>query len=130
LPFEACGFLPGWADGSDFHGIDVARPAGAAGSLDGFELSDREIARVTAYAADRGLAIVAMFHSHPSGFPDLSETDRSAIRHSQWPWILLTRSQAGGLELAAFAAGTAEPIEVRRSTNAVLGGSRPVRAQE
>lgn len=115
LPLEACGFLLGRREGSDCHVVDMALPAGAAGSMDGFELSDHEVARVTAYAADRGLAIVALFHSHPTGHPHLSEADRAAIRYSQWPWMLLTRSQTGKLELAAFAAGTAEPIDVRRS---------------
>jgi proteasome lid subunit RPN8/RPN11 len=113
LPLEACGFLLGTNDSAAINVIDIALPSSAAGSLDGFELADHEIARVTAYAADRGLEIVAIFHSHPSGYPGLSETDAAAIRHSQWPWVLISSRPPDGINILAFAAETAEPIDVR-----------------
>lgn len=113
LPFEACGFILGRNDAAIRHAVDIALPSGAAGSLDGFELADHEIARVTAYAADRGLEIVAIFHSHPSGSAALSERDMAAIRDSQWPWVLITRRPPDDIRILAFAAGTARPIDVR-----------------
>ncbi len=116
MPHEACGFLLGYADGADSCVIDLALPASAAGSFDAFELSDREVSRVAAHAADRALDIVAIFHSHPSGHAWLSDVDLASIRFSEWPWVLATRSRAGGLNLQAFAAGTAEPIDVRWSS--------------
>ena len=111
LPAEACGLLLGRAEGSDRRVTDIALPSGAAGLVDGFELADHEMARMAAYAACRGLGIVAVFHSHPTGFAGLSSYDMAAIRHSEWPWVVVT--QAGGLRLTAFAAGTAQPVAVR-----------------
>jgi proteasome lid subunit RPN8/RPN11 len=113
LPCEACGFLLGTNEGSACHVVDLALPNSAAGSRDGFELADHEIARVTAHAADRGLAIVAIFHSHPSGYAALSERDMAAIRYSQWPWVLVTRQPPNDIHIQAFAAGTAQPMDVR-----------------
>jgi proteasome lid subunit RPN8/RPN11 len=46
---------------------------------------------MAAYAQDRGLRILALFHSHPSGNSDLSAGDRAALRHSAWPWVIVTR---------------------------------------
>jgi proteasome lid subunit RPN8/RPN11 len=113
LPCEACGFLLGTNEGSVCHVVDIALPSGAAGSFNGFELADHEISRVTAYAEDRGLKIVAIFHSHPGGYAALSERDLAAIRFSQWPWVLITRRPPNDICIQAFAAGTAQPMDVR-----------------
>lgn len=116
LPHEACGFLLGHAEGLDTHVTDFALPAGAAGSLNAFELSDEEIFRIAAYASDRDLSILMVFHSHPSGYAQLSHADLTAIKFSEWPWLLVTRTRNGALDLQAFAAGTADPIDVCCST--------------
>jgi proteasome lid subunit RPN8/RPN11 len=116
LPHETCGLLLGYHHGlHHHHAVDVVLPAGAAGSRDGFELCDHEIVRMTAHAVDRGLAIVALFHSHPSQHADLSEADLAAIRYSQWPWLLL-HAREDRLDIAAFAAGNGAPIAMRWPT--------------
>jgi proteasome lid subunit RPN8/RPN11 len=115
LPAEACGLLIGRCDGATFHAIDIALPSGASGAIGQFELSDGEVSRMIAYATGRGLEVVAVFHSHPSGYCGLSETDVAALRYSEWPWLIVTTDRTSRLNLAAFAAGTAERIKVRSS---------------
>jgi proteasome lid subunit RPN8/RPN11 len=113
LPCEACGFLIGTNGAAASHVINLALPSGAAGSLNGFELADHEIVRVTTWAADRGLSIVAIFHSHPNGHAGLSDTDTAAIRYSRWPWVLITRQSPNHILILAFAAVTTQPMHVR-----------------
>jgi proteasome lid subunit RPN8/RPN11 len=113
-PREACGTLVGrrGADGATAVEVLPARGAAARGA---FEISGQELRRMSAWAEGRGLEIVAVFHSHPSGAPELSGPDRDALRYAAWPWVVATRA-AGGAEriaLAAYAPGDARPLEVR-----------------
>jgi proteasome lid subunit RPN8/RPN11 len=59
-----------------------------------FEIPDFELRRIKAWGEDRHLQMLAIFHSHPSGDYRLSAADRAALRHSEWPWLIVTRSRA------------------------------------
>jgi proteasome lid subunit RPN8/RPN11 len=113
-PREACGALVG-RRGADETTALAALPARGAAARGAFEISGRELRRMSAWAEHRGLEIVAVFHSHPSGAPELSGPDRDALRHAVWPWVVVTRA-SGEMEeitLAAYAPGNARPLEVR-----------------
>jgi proteasome lid subunit RPN8/RPN11 len=107
-PKEACGVLLGLRLGDDILAEDVivARGAAAPGA---FEISDHELRRMVACAESRGLGIVAIFHSHPSGAPDLSLADRAMLRWSRWAWVVVAGAGPAAA-LAAYAAGAARPI--------------------
>jgi proteasome lid subunit RPN8/RPN11 len=110
-PKEACGVLAGRRIGDDIFAEDVivARGAAAQGA---FEISDHELRRMTACAESRGLGIVAIFHSHPSGTPDLSAADRAMLRWSRWAWVVVAGAGPAAT-LAAYAAGAARPIAIQ-----------------
>jgi proteasome lid subunit RPN8/RPN11 len=113
-PREACGTLVGRRDAGGATAVD-ALPARGARARGAFEITGHELRRMTAWAEKRGLEIVAVFHSHPSGAPELSGQDRDALRHAVWPWVVATHAAggAGGINLAAYAPGDARPLEVR-----------------
>jgi proteasome lid subunit RPN8/RPN11 len=110
-PKEACGVLLGLCMGDDVLAEDVivARGAAAQGA---FEISDHELRRMAACAEGRGLGVVAIFHSHPSGTPDLSATDRAMLRWSRWDWVVVA-GVGPAVTLAAYAAGVARPIALK-----------------
>jgi proteasome lid subunit RPN8/RPN11 len=85
---EACGFLLGAVEGVAGEVVVGRESAPERGS---FAIPDHELRRVAAYAEDRGLRILALFHSHPSGSTALSSGDRAALRYSAWPWVIVTR---------------------------------------
>jgi proteasome lid subunit RPN8/RPN11 len=41
----------------------------------------------------RGGFAVAVFHSHPEGSTELSDSDRDALSYSEWPWVVLTQNR-------------------------------------
>uniref|UniRef100_Q01Y58 Metal-dependent protease of the PAD1/JAB1 superfamily-like protein n=1 Tax=Solibacter usitatus (strain Ellin6076) TaxID=234267 RepID=Q01Y58_SOLUE len=104
-PMEACGFLLGSVEGV---ATEVIMGRESAQERDTFAIPDHELRRVAAYAQDRGLRILALFHSHPSGSRDLSRGDRAALRYSAWPWVIVTRpSESSTAVLTFYAAGDA-----------------------
>lgn len=108
---EVCGFLIGIPRG----GLPFATElllSQAATAQDSFELSEFELRRAQAWAEERGLRIVALFHSHPSGDPALSAEDRASLAHSPWPWVIVTRRR-GGTALTGYAPRTGHPMTVR-----------------
>jgi proteasome lid subunit RPN8/RPN11 len=113
-PREACGTLVGRCGADGPTAVD-ALPARGALARGAFEISGHELRRMSAWAEDRGLQIVAVFHSHPTGALELSGQDRDALRHAVWPWVVATRAAGGAGEiiLAAYAPGDARPLEVR-----------------
>jgi len=113
-PREACGTLVG-RRGADVAIALDALPARGAAARGAFEIPGHELRRMSAWAGNRGLEIVAVFHSHPSGAPELSGLDRDALRHAVWPWVVATRAAGGTgeISLAAYAPGDARPLEVR-----------------
>jgi proteasome lid subunit RPN8/RPN11 len=108
---EACGALLGSRLDDDILAEDVllARGAAARGT---FEIPDHELRRMAAWAAGRGLAVVAIFHSHPSGASGLSAADRASLRWSRWPWVVVACGANAAATLAAYAAGDAQPLAV------------------
>jgi proteasome lid subunit RPN8/RPN11 len=111
-PFEACGVLLGTWLPDEAAVVDVVQ-AGSAQTRGEFEIADHELRRMSVCAAHRGLEIVAVFHSHPSGAPGLSAADRATLRFAPWPWVVVTWGSVGGLKsLAAYAAGDGRPLPV------------------
>jgi proteasome lid subunit RPN8/RPN11 len=112
-PREACGFLLGHRQDHLMIATEVAVARESATASDTFEISDRELERLTAYAEDRRLRIIALFHSHPTGSAALSPGDRAALRHSEWPWLIVTRAgEARAIELACYACNDGKRIAV------------------
>jgi proteasome lid subunit RPN8/RPN11 len=81
-PMEACGALLGSRLSDDMLAVNVVLVRGAA-ARGTFEISDQEFRRMAACAEGRGLDIVAIFHSHPSGASELSAADRASLRFSR-----------------------------------------------
>jgi proteasome lid subunit RPN8/RPN11 len=105
-PRECCGVLMGFSTGARRIVRQVVSTLNAVSTVGSFAIPDQELRRVRRLAAEAGLAIVAVFHSHPSGFTDLSREDRVALEYSEWPWVILTESGAQGeLKLTWYAAG-------------------------
>lgn len=89
-----------------------------AGGPGGFEIPDHEVHRVRAWAENRDLDILALFHSHPSGSLGLSAADRAALVHSQWPWLVVGHRPGRALKLALYGPGDVgrrSPASVRLS---------------
>jgi proteasome lid subunit RPN8/RPN11 len=92
-PLEACGFLLGSLEHSHPLATEILLHCETSRRRGSFSIPDHEIRRVAAYAEDRGLRILALFHSHPSGDATLSPRDCAALRYSAWPWAIVTRSR-------------------------------------
>ena len=112
-PREACGFLLGQHRGTRIVASESVIAGGSSSDCDGFEIPDHELSRVRAYAEDRGLRVVALFHSHPSGDRSLSAADLAALRHSAWPWVIVTRTcGTSALIVTCYALGDGRKIAV------------------
>jgi proteasome lid subunit RPN8/RPN11 len=95
-PRECCGVFLGRSDGTCVTVHRVVSTLNAVSTVGGFAIPDHEMRRVRLLAAEAGLVIVAVFHSHPSGSTELSGSDRAALEHSEWPWVILTERAAPG----------------------------------
>lgn len=102
LPLEAAGFL--FSSDRQKHVVSsVALVRGSAGGRGEFAVPDYELRRIRAWADDRAVHIVALFHTHPGGDLQLSPADRAALLHSEWPWVIVTRAPGRArLKLAAY----------------------------
>jgi len=98
-PVESCGFLLGWPRKITL----LVESLNAVSLPGGFDIPDREIIRVRLIASNSGVQIKALFHSHPEGSTELSQNDCDALRHSQWPWVVITRTACGKLRLTWYA---------------------------
>jgi proteasome lid subunit RPN8/RPN11 len=124
LPMEACGFLLGGAQDGRSIVTEIVTAGGLPGYRNEFEIPDHELHRMRAYAQDRSLRILALFHSHPSGERSLSTTDRAALRYSAWPWVIVTRPKAtAAIVFTAYAPGDATQIGVGVDRSARRGGA-------
>jgi proteasome lid subunit RPN8/RPN11 len=113
LPLEAAGFLLGGRYGADTVVADLVL-CGSAGGQAEFGVPDHDLRRLDAYARDRRLQIVALFHSHPSGDRRLSATDRATLQYSAWPWVIATPiGPSAGVQLTAYRAGDAASMPCR-----------------
>lgn len=106
LPLEASGFLLGVRRGRERHATDIVLAQGGAAQPGGFDIADHELRRLKAWAEDRGLDILALFHSHPSGSLSLSAADRAALRYSEWPWLVVAHRPGRALALALYGQGS------------------------
>ncbi|MEM9069256.1 MAG: Mov34/MPN/PAD-1 family protein [Myxococcota bacterium] len=105
-PWEAVGFLGGAEVATR---VFAARSSSSAGRT--FQLYRSDIERFAAKARESGEALLAIYHSHPSGVLRLSAEDERAIAHSPWPWVVLTLDQ-GTLRAQGYRAGDATPFPV------------------
>ena len=129
-PREACGLLLGQTQDHAMIATEVAVARKSATDCDAFEISDRELERLTAYAEDRRLRIIALFHSHPSGSAALSPGDRAALGHSEWPWLIVTRAGAArAIELACYACNDGKRIPVTTGAPNMAGATLSTRSQ-
>jgi proteasome lid subunit RPN8/RPN11 len=104
-PRECCGFLLGASRGGRHVARRVVATSNPVAAPGGFAIPDHELRRVRRVAADAGLDILAVYHSHPSGSLELSERDREALAHSEWPWIVVAPDPAGdGVRLREWSA--------------------------
>ena len=102
-PRECCGFLVGFRHTSGLVVQRILPTLNVVNVVGGFAaIPDIEISRVRLLAEEAGLAIVALFHSHPSGSAELSDGDLAALRYSEWPWVIVTKSSVTGDLLLAF----------------------------
>ncbi len=107
-PAEVAGFLAGVGTVvSQAFRVPVASAPGST-----FRIYASDIHRIEAHATARGLDLLAMYHSHPSGTLSLSSRDRAAIEGSRWPWVILAQD-GETLEATGYAAGTASPFSVQ-----------------
>jgi proteasome lid subunit RPN8/RPN11 len=85
-----------------------------AGPLGSFRITTQEMTRMKRYAAQRQLEILALYHTHPSGMPNLSVDDRHLLTYSQIAWVVVTFNDTGTdmLQLHAYAPSTAEMIPI------------------
>jgi proteasome lid subunit RPN8/RPN11 len=112
-PAEACGLLLADRGTDPPLATEFVVAASALARPGRFEIPDSELRRMRAWAEDRGLEIVALFHSHPSGDPRLSAPDRAAIRYSEWPWIVVTHDRHTGCSvLTGYATPDGAPIRI------------------
>jgi [CysO sulfur-carrier protein]-S-L-cysteine hydrolase len=113
LPREACGFLLGAVEGGGTIVTEFVLALESRSRSDSFAIPDHELRRMAAYAEDRRLRIIALFHSHPSGDNGLSPGDRAALRYSAWPWVIVTRWSGEPVAgLTGYARGDATTIAV------------------
>jgi proteasome lid subunit RPN8/RPN11 len=111
LPREASGFVLGREHPPQHFIAEQALPGKGDAQIGRFEISGHDIAWARAYAAERGLRIIALYHSHPSGEWRLSSEDIAAVRHSEWPWIVVT-IEGERIRLNGYRPGDAQPIPV------------------
>ena len=113
LPLEVCGFLVGQRGQRGPEIMDIVVARGSAGEHGAFAIPDYEARRAKAWAEDRGLLILALFHSHPSGDRQLSDSDRAALHHCVWPWVIVTRSShEPAISLAGYRPGDGRRFDV------------------
>jgi proteasome lid subunit RPN8/RPN11 len=91
LPRECCGVLLGDLARRGAAVREVLSTLNAVSTPGGFAIPDHELEWVRSVAVRAQLSIIALFHSHPDGSSELSESDRVALRHSEWPWVILTQ---------------------------------------
>lgn len=96
LPGECCGVLLG---NSELGRLDVRRvlsTLNTSTTVGTFSIPDHEMLRVRLLAAQFREPIIAVFHSHPDGWSELSEPDRRALAYSEWPWVVVTPTASEG----------------------------------
>jgi proteasome lid subunit RPN8/RPN11 len=91
-PREACGFLLGRSTDDQMVAEELAPTLNAVVAPGSFAIPDVEVERVAQRAARAQLALIAVYHSHPSGLVELSADDARALRRSCYPWLVIAPS--------------------------------------
>jgi proteasome lid subunit RPN8/RPN11 len=92
-PRECCGVLLGVRSPIGWVVRRVVETPNAVSVRGGFAIPDHELRRARCIAAEASMWIVAVFHSHPEGSTELSDSDRDALSYSEWPWVVLTQNR-------------------------------------
>lgn len=93
-PHECCGLLLGRAMAAHLEVRRVLVARNGAGAIGHFAIPAFEFARAHSLAAQWGLDIIAVFHSHPDGDTRLSGADLIALAGSEWPWVVIAPADA------------------------------------
>ena len=105
-PREACALLVGApaADGAGAVRVTGALPAANAASdpETEFSIPNEDLIKAYKAAEDDGLAIVGIFHSHPSSGAAPSETDMRMMRSNAVAWVIYSGRDC---EARAYVAG-------------------------
>jgi proteasome lid subunit RPN8/RPN11 len=111
---EICGLLLGSNASTDRAAIHLLLSAEFTWRVGEFALSQSDICRISTWADARGLTVLAVLHSHPSGDCSLSAADSRALRYSSWPWVIATR-ECGAVILTGYSPPDAQhlPVEIR-----------------
>jgi len=107
FPEEACGLLVGRRGANDVV-ISAARESKnlAPNPCAGFEVDTGLRLRLQRELRDSDAAIVGVFHSHPSGDPEPSATDRASIWEPELIWLITAVSAGAVGESRAFSVDT------------------------
>jgi proteasome lid subunit RPN8/RPN11 len=114
FPLEAAGCVLGVRSDCGMVATDMVLSRAAAAGHGAFEIADHEVHRIKTWAAARDLRILALFHSHPSGSVELSTADRNALKHSEWPWLVVAHRPRSALKLALYRPGDATRMLIVR----------------
>jgi proteasome lid subunit RPN8/RPN11 len=110
---EVCGFLLGIRRLNEIW-IEACVLVKNVSGHNSFWITDEERSQVEDFARLESLEIMAVFHSHPSGAIELSETDRRLAKVSKLYWIVCGApdEMSGNVVLHAYAPGTLTPVAV------------------
>lgn len=88
LPNEACGMLLGAIDGSAYDICDVVLTPNRMESPVRFAIPDGDVLRAYQTAAERGMDVVGVYHSHPSSPAVPSGTDAAYMELNPGAWVI------------------------------------------
>lgn len=88
LPNEACGMLLGAIDGPAYDICDVVLTPNRMESPVRFAIPDGDILRAYQTAAERGMDVVGVYHSHPSSPAVPSGTDAAYMELNPGAWVI------------------------------------------
>lgn len=88
LPNEACGMLLGAIDGSAYDIYDVVLTPNRMESPVRFAIPDGDVLRAYQTAAERGMDVVGVYHSHPSSPAIPSGTDAAYMELNPGAWVI------------------------------------------
>lgn len=113
LPREACGVLLGAASDNDWRvsGIEASRNVAPQDRHDRFEIDPALLMRLQKASRAGGPPMIGVYHSHPNGKAEPSETDLTSSWQTGWVW-LITAIDGLHQETRAFARERAEFVPV------------------
>lgn len=116
LPNEACGMLLGSIDGSAYDICDVVLTPNRMESPVRFAIPDGDVLRAYQTAAERGMDVVGVYHSHPSSPAVPSGTDAAYMELNPGTWVIY--SGLDGRMRAWIRDGPITEMHIRLGTDA------------